>query len=110
MPRRIRRDEAAERRTHHGRDESRPGNERDRVNQIVFFRRAQHDQPPDRHHHRAADALNHARPVNVTMPLLSPHRTEDTVKIAMAETKTVRAPTRSATHPLIGINTASISK
>ena len=35
---------------------------------------------------------------------------EDTVKIAMAETKTVRAPIRSATHPLIGMNTASISK
>ena len=49
-------------------------------------------------------------PVNVQIPLLNPQRIEDTVKIAMAETKTVRAPTRSATHPLIGMKTASISK
>src|ERR1700730_45182 len=48
--------------------------------------------------------------VNAIIPLLNPQRMEDTVKIAMAETKTERAPTRSATHPLIGMKTASISK
>src|SRR5579863_4048118 len=49
-------------------------------------------------------------PVNVQIPALSPHRMEDTVKTAIAETKTSRAPNRSATHPLIGMKTASISK
>jgi hypothetical protein len=48
--------------------------------------------------------------VNAKIPSLSPQKIEDTVKTAMAETNTERAPIRSATHPLIGMKTASISK
>jgi hypothetical protein len=40
----------------------------------------------------------------------TPQSTEATVNVAMAAAKTVRAPKRSATQPLIGIKTARVSR
>ncbi len=48
--------------------------------------------------------------VNATSPRDSPHRSEATVNTPIAATNVARAPTRSATHPLTGINTASVSR
>ena len=36
------------------------------------------------------------------------HQIDESVKIATAQAKTVRAPTRSAIHPLAGIKIASV--
>ena len=40
----------------------------------------------------------------------SPQNTEPVVKIRIAVRKTVRAPNRSAIHPLIGMKTARLSR
>ena len=53
-------DEAAERRPEQRRGQPRPGQERDGAHQIRLVGRAQDHQPPDRHHHGAADPLQHA--------------------------------------------------
>ena len=39
-----------------------------------------------------------------------PHSAEAAVNTTMAETNTLRVPKRSATHPLTGMNTASVSR
>ena len=44
------------------------------------------------------------------MLLQSPHRTEPSVNIPIAEAKTLRVPNRSAIHPLIGIKTARLNR
>jgi hypothetical protein len=41
---------------------------------------------------------------------LRPQRIEPTVKITMAARNTLRAPKRSATQPLIGMNTARLKR
>ena len=47
--------------------------------------------------------------VNSQRPLLMPQRIEASVNRPIADAKTVLAPSRSATHPLTGMNTASVS-
>ena len=53
-------DQAAERRPDHRRRKRRPGEQRDRADQVFLLGIAQHDEPPDRHHHGAADPLEDA--------------------------------------------------
>src|SRR6478672_9796222 len=47
--------------------------------------------------------------VNSQRPLLMPQRIEASVNRPIADANTVLAPTLSATHPLTGMNTASVS-
>ena len=47
--------------------------------------------------------------VKEARPVAEPHSTEATVKITMALANTLRDPRRSATQPLTGMNTASVS-
>lgn len=48
--------------------------------------------------------------VNMPSDWLSPHRIEATVKMTIAAAKTLRAPKRSATHPLTGISIAKVRR
>ena len=54
-------DEAAERRTRDRADQRGHGEIGHRVDEIALRRGAQQHEPPDRHHHRAAQPLEHAR-------------------------------------------------
>ena len=54
-------DEAAQRRTEHGREQCRPDGEADCGDDLGFLRRAQHDDASHREQHRTAGALQGAR-------------------------------------------------
>ena len=73
---------------------------------------AQDDEPPDRHHHRPAHALHDARAATKSGSDLreAAQPIEPSVKTTIAARNTVRAPKRSATQPLKGMNTASDSR
>ena len=60
-PMKIGGDEAAERRPGDRTDQRRHGEIGHRADQIALRRGTQQHQPPDRHHHRAAEPLEHAR-------------------------------------------------
>ena len=57
----MRREKAAERRADQRADERRHGEPRHGAHEFVTRRGAQQHEPPDRHHHRAAQTLNDAR-------------------------------------------------
>src|SRR5664280_2241535 len=56
-PGRIGAQHASDGRSDDRRDERRPGEKRDRLDQLGLGGGPEHDEPPDRHHHRAAHAL-----------------------------------------------------
>ena len=60
-PRRVGGDESAERRPDHRRDQSRPDDEADRIDDPVLRRFPQHDQAADRRHECRSGALQQAR-------------------------------------------------
>ena len=85
-------DEAADRRPEHRPEQRRHGQPRHRRHQFGLRRGAQQHEPPDRHHHRPADALQHARATRNARLSARPHRIEPTVNTAIAARNTVRVP------------------
>jgi len=67
-------DPAAQQRSDHRGEERRPGEVGDRVDHLGFRRHPQHREPADRHHHRAAEALQDSR--HNQHPELGTERTE----------------------------------
>src|SRR6266404_7458206 len=67
-PMKISDDQAAEDRPEHGSDQARHGDEAHGADELGFGEAADHDEPSDGHHHRAAEALQHTaghEPVDV---------------------------------------------
>ena len=60
VPRGVTRQKAPQEGRHNWGDESRPGEKRDRPDQLVFSRHPQHDEAPHRHHERTARTLQNA--------------------------------------------------
>jgi len=70
---------------------------------------AQDDAPAGGDYHGSSDALENAHRMNWRSVVDMPQSTEVKVKMPMAVAKTEREPKRSATQPLMGMNSASVS-
>ena len=103
-------DKAAERRANDQSGETGPGDVGDGLGELVFGRGAQDDEAADRHHHGSANALQDAHQRELGEGVRAPQSRDERVKIAMAAAKTEREPKRSATQPLMGMKTASVSR
>ena len=108
-PMKVADDEAAGDGAEHGTDETGNRDETHGANQFRFGEGANEGQPADGDHHGAAAALQNAaghQQVNAGGDAAEqrPEREEP-----MAEANTRRVPKRSATQPLMGMNTARLN-
>jgi hypothetical protein len=81
VPTEVLGDQAADRWPENGRNQTGPGDDGDRIDEVAFAGVAQHHQTPDRHHHGPADALQDARghklPERVAQPAQGRGQGED---------------------------------
>ncbi len=82
-----------------------------RLHELALRHRAQQHETADRHHHRAAHALHEPRrDERAERAARARSRSSRAETRAIADMNVVRAPKRSATQPLTGMNTASDSR